>query len=129
MSPREITPGGSGFVPEEEGVKVKSGTVKEFPAVFRSEHPIDKDRINAGMLEFIYGTFPAESEELRGADFEVEFIYFANTKGFIRVHIKSGNQRTLEVQLLGAQLSEFGQHLASAALEILGDDVRDPALN
>ena len=85
----------------------KKGDSDNLPVVKRSEAPIEKEKIDDSILNFIYEKCLNDSELLKVSDFHMEFLCWGELIAFIKVDIISGNKKTIDLKLVDEDAKKF----------------------
>lgn len=92
----------------EKDWEFKKGNNSELPIFSKSEHPISKEQINPGILEYIYSkTDPEQKQLLEISDFNLNFLCMGDQIAFLELNITSGNGSKIDLKLTGEDAKGF----------------------
>ncbi len=93
---------------EENSWEFKKGNSPELPTVSQSEHPIPKEQIDSGILDYIYSKANSEQKQLLEiSDFNLNFLCWGNQIAFLELNITSGNGSKIDLKLVGEDAKKF----------------------
>lgn len=92
---------------ENKSWEFKKGNSNEAPLVRQSGKPIEKEKIDETILNFIYEKLPNDSELLKVTDFKIEFLCWGEQIAFIKIDIESGNKKIIDLKLTDADAKKF----------------------
>jgi hypothetical protein len=84
------------------------------PTIRKSEHPIDKKEIEAGIVDLILKNLPENDYNIFTGqdDFKMEFLCPDESTALIKIHTKyMGKDHNLELKLTGANAKEFVERI------------------
>lgn len=86
----------------------EKGNSPESPTVSQSEHPIPKENIDLGILEYIYSkATPGQKQLLEVSEFNLNFLCWGNETAFLELNITSGNGSKIDLKLAGEDAKGF----------------------
>jgi hypothetical protein len=93
---------------EEKGWKFEKGNSPELPTVSQSEHPIPKEEIDPGILDYIYSKVNLDQKQLlEVSDFNLNFLCWGDQTAFLEINVISGNGSKIDIKLTGDDAKGF----------------------
>ncbi len=90
------------------GWEFKRGNTPELPTVSRSEHPILKEQIDPGILDYIYSKAgPEQKQLLEVSNFNLNFLCMGDQTAFLELHVTSGHGSKIDLKLVGEDAKKF----------------------